>query len=81
MASLLPVALIVQESNVAHLSVATLLPAAQLTLPHSPKPNLEELYAPAEATIVSPQFTLWFGLAQGELADVPLFESLPEGER
>jgi hypothetical protein len=70
--------LILQASNVAHLSHATLLPAAQVTVPHFPLAKLAaEKAVLAAAVITSPQLTAWFGVSQGVLADVPLLESLP----
>lgn len=34
----------------------------------------------AAAVMVSPQLTAWFGVSQGELAEVPLLESFPPPE-
>ena len=77
----LPIPLILQASNVAQVSQATLFPAAQVTAPHFPLAKLAAKYAVlATAVMTSPQLTAWFGESHGVAALVPLFASLPTGD-
>ena len=76
------VTLILQASNVAHLSHATLLLAEHVTVPHSPLAKFAAEYEVLAAAIMtSPQLRAWFGVSHEALLDLPLLESLPVGDK